>query len=350
MGRTPGGVAYFREDEAGHSGSSAEGANNSGINFTALDDGGGAPLSSSQAVSGCPANAAASFLLPAYYQGLQGCPLPGSTDSVAGGGAHGGQGHRGMLYCEVCRRVMPLRTKHCRDCRRCVRTHDHHCPWLNNCVAENNRGLFFWFVSLLALESLWVFLIGVECIFSDPEEQGGFYRDNGMGIPMLLPLGLFVVFLFFMALSGLSATHVWLAAANITTWEYLKRRRISYLQDHHPAHGSPFSINLPCNLAAYCCTGYCACGWRPLKSCGLHMFQRASGVFSDARARAIGRGPSSRQARPTEKSDLLASQAGSKGGWRLGEQGEIVWVLGEPHVPWPMDVGGCYTICSQLAP
>merc|ERR1711972_215736 len=144
-----------------------------------------------------------------------------------------------LHWCKTCRLHQPLRTKHCRDCERCVRTHDHHCPWLGNCVAENNRVLFYWF------------------LFLQITELGVFFFEGCQGITVFEPsvvllAGLLVIAMFFIMVLCLLCFHSFLACSNLTTWEHVSWRRITYLKGYKEDNGSPFTRSVSSNLAAYC--------------------------------------------------------------------------------------------------
>lgn len=212
--------------------------------------------------------------------------------------------------CKICRVPLPLRAKHCEDCGRCVRTHDHHCPWVANCVGENNRVFFFWFVTFQAIEACWVLQQGGECVSRGPET------------PLSLLFGLVIVLIFAIALVSLVICHLWLMAANLTTWEYLRWRRISYLRELTPEGGSPFSASLLRNFMVYCCPG---------KAGILERFARA------AAARCPGSGARGLDA------CLGCLQPEGKGGGRMSCSG-VTWQLGSQHIPCILNnrVYSCY--------
>jgi len=202
-----------------------------------------------------------------------------------------------LRMCSICKVHQPLRSKHCRDCGRCVRTHDHHCPWIGNCVGEGNRSLFFWFVFCQNLEASWLLLQGAWCM-----------SQSEKALPLPFTLGLATTFFFAMMLISLVICHIWLAAVNMTTWEYLKWHRISYLRDLPPAGGSPFSSTLSGNCHDYCCTGHCT---RPCQ------------VFRAAAAACICMWPAR----------ACTSAVPGHGACHQGEAGELVWRLGDQHIP-----------------
>eukprot|EP00439_Symbiodinium_sp_Y106_P059853 s1690_g8.t1 len=50
---------------------------------------------------------------------------------------------------------------------------------------------------------------------------------------------------------------MYLAMANMTTWENMSWHHISYLRGLNPDSGSPFSLSMRENLAVYCCAHTC---------------------------------------------------------------------------------------------
>eukprot|EP00933_Yihiella_yeosuensis_P034448 TRINITY_DN27933_c0_g1_i1.p1 TRINITY_DN27933_c0_g1~~TRINITY_DN27933_c0_g1_i1.p1 ORF type:complete len:419 (+),score=28.37 TRINITY_DN27933_c0_g1_i1:101-1357(+) len=143
-------------------------------------------------------------------------------------------------WCKRCKLYQPLRTKHCHDCGRCVRTHDHHCPWIGSCVGERNRVLFYWFLLLQSVELLVFFLEGVQAItLQDPS--------------VVLMVGLLIIVLFFMMVVCLFCFHSFLLIANLTTWEHVSWKRITYLRTKQPEKGSPFGRSIIWNMFTYCC-------------------------------------------------------------------------------------------------
>eukprot|EP00744_Colponema_vietnamica_P011352 GILI01015966.1.p1 GENE.GILI01015966.1~~GILI01015966.1.p1 ORF type:complete len:308 (-),score=26.65 GILI01015966.1:282-1205(-) len=88
------------------------------------------------------------------------------------------------IFCEFCKLVKPLRTKHCHSCGRCVMGHDHHCPWIGACVGPHNRLPFTLLTSFMLLAFL----------------QGTFYLLSAMNIFSLLEWALLFTFLFIILL------------------------------------------------------------------------------------------------------------------------------------------------------
>jgi len=144
-----------------------------------------------------------------------------------------------LHWCQHCRLYQPLRTKHCRDCQRCVRTHDHHCPWLGTCVGENNRVLFYWFLVFQLIELIVFFCEGCQGI--------SIFRPSAVLIVGLLIIALFSIMVFCLLMF-----HFFLALSNLTTWEQVSWRRITYLKGLKEANGSPFTRGVLGNVAVYC--------------------------------------------------------------------------------------------------
>jgi len=145
-----------------------------------------------------------------------------------------------LRWCTKCDIYQPLRTKHCKECGRCVRTHDHHCPWIGNCVGENNRVVFFWFLVFQVIELTVFFIEGLEGI-------------SVVEPSVALIVGLLFIAMFFIMVICLLGFHTFLAIGNLTTWEHVSWRRITYLKDLRDEGGSPFSRSVSSNVAAYCC-------------------------------------------------------------------------------------------------
>lgn len=145
-----------------------------------------------------------------------------------------------LRWCKQCSLLQPIRTKHCHDCGCCVRTHDHHCPWIGSCVGERNRCFFLAFLLLQA------------------SELAIFFREGVLGISILEPsvvllVALLFIAMFFLMVACLCLFHIFLALANLTTWEHSSWNRITYLKDWQSSRGSPFGKSMAWNLSVYCC-------------------------------------------------------------------------------------------------
>ena len=74
----------------------------------------------------------------------------------------GGNGHMSKLkFCETCNIYRPLRTSHCHDCNNCVLGFDHHCLWLGTCIGKRNYTIFFHFVFITMVYSLYILALAI---------------------------------------------------------------------------------------------------------------------------------------------------------------------------------------------
>jgi hypothetical protein len=162
-----------------------------------------------------------------------------------------------LTLCDRCGHFCPMRGKHCKACGRCVPRFDHHCFWLGTCIGARNYASFValtWAMSgaiglgvLLMAPACFarVFeVIGekgdaVECVWVSGIEAWLWHNAFpliviGIGLGMWLMVGL------------LAAGHLWFAASNLTTYEFLRPARCPYL----PARGraSPFDRGAMANL------------------------------------------------------------------------------------------------------
>ncbi|XP_053416622.1 palmitoyltransferase ZDHHC12 isoform X3 [Nycticebus coucang] len=159
-----------------------------------------------------------------------------------------------LRRCRYCLVLQPLRARHCRECRRCVRRYDHHCPWMENCVGERNHPLFVVYLALQLVVLLWgLYLAWSGLRFFQP--WGLWLRSSGLLFITFLLLSLFAL------VAGLLlASHLYLAASNTTTWEFISSYRIAYLRQ---CSSNPFDRGLTRNLAHFFC-GWPSGSWETL--------------------------------------------------------------------------------------
>lgn len=131
--------------------------------------------------------------------------------------------------CKHCQTTQPYRTKHCGDCEMCISKFDHHCFWLGGCVGELNH---FRFTLYLVLESICLWVILYNCIW---------------GASLLEYISYFFLaitcFGFGILTISLGGFHVYLLSIGTTTWEVMRRSRISYLKPY-PHNFHPFSAGI----------------------------------------------------------------------------------------------------------
>lgn len=156
------------------------------------------------------------------------------------------QARTGTRHCAVCKVDQALRTRHCRKCQRCVGRFDHHCFLINNCVGEGNATLFWWYLLVQSIVSLWTLKLTASCLTEQSSITLWFQVNALPLVALLVIIGFTVVPL------GLLVLHTFLALTAQTTWEMMSRKKISYLKDF-PAWAYPFSQGVMRNLRVFCC-------------------------------------------------------------------------------------------------
>ncbi|KAJ7307978.1 hypothetical protein JRQ81_008477 [Phrynocephalus forsythii] len=152
-----------------------------------------------------------------------------------------------LRRCGYCMLKQPMRAKHCRTCQHCVRRYDHHCPWVENCIGERNHPLFIVYLALQLVVLLWALLEAWSGLhfghFSWP-----WLRRSGVLLVAFLVLAVCTV-----VAALLLVSHLYLAACNTTTWEFMSRHRISYLRQCEAEN--PFDQGVLLNLWRFFCAG-----------------------------------------------------------------------------------------------
>ena len=118
-----------------------------------------------------------------------------------------------VYYCTVCRSYVEKSSKHCGQCDRCIHGFDHHCKWLNNCIGLTNYKNFI--VLLITVLVYELVLVVYESVLSKA------LRGFRFWVVLVDLIGNAWIFLVIAYLLGF---HVYLKFANMTTYEYLRRR------------------------------------------------------------------------------------------------------------------------------
>ncbi|CAD8197759.1 unnamed protein product [Paramecium octaurelia] len=118
-------------------------------------------------------------------------------------------------YCLVCQAHVQEKTKHCWTCNKCVSKFDHHCIWLNSCIGDQNYLYFFILVS--SLVALKLFRLGQD--FKLLYLQTNFEILVYICISVDPPV--------FIVLTYLLSMHLYFKWNNISTYEYIKSKKIS---------------------------------------------------------------------------------------------------------------------------
>ncbi|KAK8916342.1 putative S-acyltransferase [Platanthera zijinensis] len=146
------------------------------------------------------------------------------------------------LYCNV---SQPPRSKHCHDCDKCVLQFDHHCVWLGTCIGKGNHCRFWWYIFAETVACIWSGVLYISLL-----------RSNFLNawwkilVVVSLLIGLSFCFIFLLLLL---LFHTFLVLTNQTTYELVRRRRISYLRGI-PERVRPFSRGVRRNLYNFCCS------------------------------------------------------------------------------------------------
>ncbi|KMZ76324.1 Protein S-acyltransferase 10 [Zostera marina] len=147
--------------------------------------------------------------------------------------------------CDHCKYAQPPRAKHCHDCGKCVLKFDHHCVWLGTCIGQKNHCRFWWYLFEETILCTWAVILYIPYLKN--EAHLSWWKETAAIIILLLlifSLVFLVLLLFF---------HSYLIITNQTTYELVRRRRISYMR-YVPENVMPFSKGICRNLYEFCCS------------------------------------------------------------------------------------------------
>jgi len=137
---------------------------------------------------------------------------------------------------------IPLRTKYCRQSRKFVAKYDHFCGIIGTCIGERNH-FRFWLFLLGNTVMLCYGLAVVHSGFHDTKaEVGAWLEMNGHALAIAILLWI-LLFTF----GGLFCFHCFLAMGSLTSYEFMRTEKISYLEGTRD-FDLPFSRGLCTNL------------------------------------------------------------------------------------------------------
>jgi len=130
-----------------------------------------------------------------------------------------------LNFCELCKLTQPLRTKHCGECGRCVSRFDHHCFFIGSCVGQRNHFRFWLYLFVQS------FFFGWNCGLILPAYRSADSISGWLALNAPVFVCTIIVFPLFFVSLGLFVFHCYLALTNQSTWEVVKRHKITYLKD-----------------------------------------------------------------------------------------------------------------------
>lgn len=141
-----------------------------------------------------------------------------------------------IKYCTICDKNVSYNSKHCGQCNRCVAAFDHHCSWINNCVGYKNYKQFF--AAIIFLEGFLSFQLGssIYVIYSLSNTAGNLNTifNNALVYTMMSISALITCFLC-VSNGILICFHIYLKLKNITTYEFIVKRRKNSSKVSHRA-------------------------------------------------------------------------------------------------------------------
>ncbi|KAM3147316.1 hypothetical protein pb186bvf_000567 [Paramecium bursaria] len=174
------------------------------------------------------------------------------------------QSNESDQFCNQCRIIRPIRTKHCFVCKRCVAKFDHHCFWLGGCVGELNHRQFVVFLFLQTFVLIWLITYFYEGCgnYEYSKVINGitiYSQEYGTFSILIVLFGFFILFT-----SGLLIFQLYLIGTGSTSYELNKRHKIKYLKNY-PHSFNPFDYGLFRNFKIVFFHGNQLRDWEPLK-------------------------------------------------------------------------------------
>jgi len=127
---------------------------------------------------------------------------------------------RQETYCRTFHIWRPPRSHHCSNCDNCILQFDHHCPWMGNCIGVRNYRIFFAFLCLTSITTLYVASVSVYKIsLSFPSQWS--MSEVFSTEPYAVSLVIYCVLILF-CVGGLSLYHCFLISTAKSTYENVK--------------------------------------------------------------------------------------------------------------------------------
>jgi len=140
---------------------------------------------------------------------------------------------------------LPPRAKFCRKSRRVVATYDHHCRFLNTTIGERNRARF-WFLLLWSTCGVsWLLSVVHSGFRNSSASVGAWMERNGQALVSAI-----ICWILLLVCGGLFIFHTFLMLANVTTYEFMRADKVSYLANTRD-FDLPFSMGLNNNIKFY---------------------------------------------------------------------------------------------------
>ena len=137
------------------------------------------------------------------------------------------------FYCNACKMTCDYRTRHCWKCGVCIERYDHHCFWIGNCVGRHNHRQFYFFLLTQTINNVCLY-----CLIDSLELTGWLFWARISGLLLAFGFCCFTGYLFIY--------HTMLVSCGMTTWEHMRRTKISYLKYLPPGY-NPFSLGISQN-------------------------------------------------------------------------------------------------------
>ena len=140
---------------------------------------------------------------------------------------------------------LPVRAKYCRKSRLVVATYDHHCNILNTTIGERNRARFWLLLFWSTIEIAWLLGIVHTGFGNSPASVSGWFYRNGHALVSTV-----VCWLLMAMIGGLFIFHTFLMLANVTTYEFMRADKVTYLSETRD-FDLPFSLGIKANIKFY---------------------------------------------------------------------------------------------------